>query len=579
MISLFTRDDYSAAGLTQLLDGERLPYRRIARLDDHRDGLLVVAARDLSSIEVSAIVPHRALVLHGGPVFAALVLGAAGESGDGPVAIGLDQSPWSAAVAETARRFGITALRLPRARHLRLRGDGHAGPLASMRPETSADPVPAAMRVGGCTWCALDLGSAFADLLTESYGAAPPPRAPRVRTLLRGIAERAYYAVPERLRARLRAASYRALERRCVALGARASAYPIDPTGWLTIEWTMSLLRQTGAMLPRLARWPAPYRAAAVLTHDIEPRRYAYRSGLSRLLARAQRGAARGAIGLVARPAVRHLDRARAGALGAGEVYCHGLDHRGEPVHGRARVLRTLVHARAMLERHLGRPIRGYRSPRLDRSPDLDWALDRAGFAFDSSRPDVDRENLEHYGRGVRLNLPYRVPVRDAGGAWRASRCLELPLTAPDCIQPLFVGHAVDALRRAVEEKAAFVRATGGLYVALVHAGVFGDADAARREAHADRLAAALRSDTTWLATPERVADWWCAREGLHIETGARAVRVRNAGAHAVRDAVLVLERGGAALPIALPPIAAGGAVHVPLPADADAIERGVDAA
>jgi hypothetical protein len=64
----------------------------------------------------------------------------------------------------------------------------------------------------------------------------------------------------------------------------------------------------------------------------------------------------------------------------------------------------------------------GYRSPRLDRSPDLAWALDRAGFRYDSSYPDVDRENMANFGRGVRLNVPFRPLIDDGNGGLRPSR-------------------------------------------------------------------------------------------------------------------------------------------------------------
>jgi hypothetical protein len=57
-------------------------------------------------------------------------------------------------------------------------------------------------------------------------------------------------------------------------------------------------------------------------------------------------------------------------------------------------------------------------------------------------------------------------------------------VSAPDCIQPLFEGASHWALRRAVRQKLAFLRETGGLYVGIVHAGVFGPRDADRREAH-----------------------------------------------------------------------------------------------
>ena len=78
----------------------------------------------------------------------------------------------------------------------------------------------------------------------------------------------------------------------------------------------------------------------------------------------------------------------------------------------------------------------------------------------------------------LRIDDP-RAPVPAAGGAVRPSRCLELPVTAPDCIQPLFLGDRPAQLGAAVARKCRFVASTGGLYVAIVHAGVFGDRDVA----------------------------------------------------------------------------------------------------
>jgi hypothetical protein len=231
-------------------------------------------------------------------------------------------------------------------------------------------------------------------------------------------------------------------------------------------------------------------------------------------------------------------------------------------------VARSLRRARALLERQFGRPISGYRSPRLDRSPDLDRALDEAGFVYDSSYPDVDRENVAHYGRGVRLNLPYR-PLIEMRGRWRSSRCLELPLTAPDCIQPLFAGADAAELAATVAQKAAFVRASGGLYVALVHPGVFGADDAARREAQLDVVAAQLRHPDTWWAGIEEVVDWWRAREALELVLEGDAVRVVNRGAVPVHGARLVVEGAGAADTIALPDLVPGGTCTIPLAAAA----------
>ena len=569
MLSLFARDEYAALGLAAVLDIERIPYRRIARLSEHDRPLLVVVGEGLSTEDSAAIAAHSSLVLHGGAACAARLLGVSvPASDDAPVALPLSEAVWPARLFNLAHGFGTPTLRLPRAPFCRVPEQVHGELLAWMLADDSTTSLPAVVRRDSCLWVALDLGTAFAHLLTERY-APGVTGGGALRCWLRGASESAYYAAPRRLRATLQGAAYRALQRRLQRLGARASEYPIDPTGWLLIELVRALIRRAAGRLVRLARWPAGAASAAVLTHDLEPRRYAYTEGLARLLARSGEQPP-AAFGIVASAGARHLGGERLQAVAGRAVFCHGLDHRGEPVRGRRRVARSLRRARALLEHQFGRPITGYRSPRLDRSPDLDRALDETGFVYDSSYPDVDRENVAHYGRGVRLNLPYR-PLIEMRGRWRSSRCLELPLTAPDCIQPLFAGADAAALAATVAQKAAFVRASGGLYVALVHAGVFGPDDAACREAHLDVVAAQLRHPATWWAGIEEVVDWWRAREALDLVLDGDAVRIVNRGTLPVTGARLIVEDAHGAHTVALPVLAPGEACTSQLAAGAGA--------
>lgn len=571
MLTLLARDDYAALGLATLLDTERIAYRRVDALGADDGGVVVAVGADLTREESLALAARRALVLHGGVAFARHALGVRGAGDDAAAVLPLSEALWPSGLFAAAQPFGITGLRLPRAPILRLDAPPRGVELGTLLVDGGAGETPAAVRVGECWWCAVDLGTAFAHLLTERYAPLRRPRAAALQGVIRRLAESTYYAAPARLRARLQRAAYARLTARLHALGERASAYPIDAAGWLTVELVVGLLRRAAGRLVRLAHWPHGHQAAAVLTHDVEPRRYAYRSGLPRLLAADGAAQPRGALGLVARPAGRYLT----GADVAGrEVYCHGLDHRGEAVWGRRRVRRGLERARALLEAQFGRAVTTYRSPRLDRSPDLDHALDAAGFALDSSRPDVDRENLAHYGRGVRLALPYRPLLEDAAGGWRTSRCLELPLTAPDCIQPLFAGADETALRAAVVAKAAWVRVSGGCYVALVHPGVFGADDAARRERHLAFVREALTHPDTWFAELGAVADWWRAREQVHLTVESGGVRVFNAGAHALDGAALWYDDEDGARRLALPPLPAGGAVRIGLAVQEGACAR-----
>jgi peptidoglycan/xylan/chitin deacetylase (PgdA/CDA1 family) len=360
--------------------------------------------------------------------------------------------------------------------------------------------------------------------------------------------------------------TYATLDQRLAAMGDQASEYPIDATGYLVVELVKHLIKLAAGSLVRVARWPAPYQAAASLTHDVEPRRYAYTRGLHRLLDTIEATGHPATLGLVAGPTTRYVRDETVRRLAPRRVLCHGLEHRGEQVWGRARVATTLERARVRLERKLGRTIVGYRSPRLDRSPDLVWALDRAGFRYDSSFPDVDRENMASFGRGVRLNVPFRPLIEDGDGRLRPSRCLELPLTAPDCIQPLFAGESPERLRQTVESKAAFLGATGGLYVALVHGGVFDERDADLRTAHLEFVYRQLRRADVWLAGMEDIADWWCRRETIKLTVKASAVHVTNTGTLPIAGARVIIERDGSECVLNVPPLPAGAQIALVVP-------------
>ncbi len=168
----------------------------------------------------------------------------------------------------------------------------------------------------------------------------------------------------------------------------------------------------------------------------------------------------------------------------------------------------------------------------------------------------------------MRVNVPFRPPVTTAGGRLRPSRCLELPVSAPDCIQPLFAGDDVGALRRAVAAKVAFIRASGGLYVGIVHGGVFGRADALRRTTHLRFVRRRLAHPDVWHASLGAVADWWIAREGVTLTLAGDVVRVRNGGRGPVPPLRLVMQDGAVSWSRDVPALAPGETVVVPFARD-----------
>lgn len=560
MIDLLARERRSALGISAILDVERVAHRWISHACDARGPLVLLAGEEPDHGALGTVAGGlTTLVIGGEPPPGMRAAGARAQLRETAlVTIPLAQPLLPASVVSLCERFAIHDLRIPRARTCITDPAPSTETLARYTlAESEARTHPLVVRCGTSFWCPVDLGHAFAGLL-EDEGSPPSTGSPWWRAAL----ETGYYAAPEALRRFVRRRAYARLER---TIGTHSSRYPVDATGYLLIELTMRLVELASGALVRVGRWPRPFRAAATVTHDLEPRAFAYRQGLDDLLDVVDRESYPASFGVVARSADRQLTSARSARLTQHGIMCHGLSHRGERLHHRDLVLSDLCQARARVERRLGRPCRGYRSPRLDRSPQLLWALDRSGFEYDSSYPDVDRENPHHYGGGVRLNVPCRPLVEQDDGTLRPSRCLELPLTAPDCVQPIFAGATSEELTAAVSSKAEFLRESGGLFVALVHAGVFGVEDARQRMRHLDFVLRALRRRDVWLAGIEEIAAWWKRREAVELEVDGSLCTVTYRGTAPIAGLQLKLQAGNAERAYELPELRPGARCSIDL--------------
>jgi peptidoglycan/xylan/chitin deacetylase (PgdA/CDA1 family) len=554
VIDVLVDDDPLGFGVLTALAIEGMPVRRIAHATECTGRVLVVSGDRLDgSLDIAE--RQEATVVIGGRD---------GGGAEEPVVMPLQGEVWSMRVQRIANAHGHGELSLPRARVQRVPA-GWSGAVLATCQNGRGQWAPAVVQRNRLVWCLVDVGSAITDLVSESY--LSEPNRPSLRAGASQAALARYYRAADAVRCGTQRASYPRLDRRLRSLGARASSYPVDVAGWLLIELIVGLIRAAAGETVRLARWPAPYRSAAALTHDVEPSIYAYTDGLEQLLARVARSALPATFGLVAGPATRSLFVRAETELRRAEILCHGLEHRGETLEGsRVEIAAGIERARALLERRFERPVSGFRSPRLDRSPDLVWALDQLGFEYDSSYPDVDRESLDNFGGGVRLNLPFRPPLHSAAGTLRPSRCLELPVSMPDCIQPLFQGDDFRQLRRVVRAKINMVHDTEGLYVGTVHGGVFGGRDAARRGAHLSFLARQLERPDVWLATLGDIARWWAARERLHLRVEADRILVSNRGQTAVAGVRVLMERRGDAITMLVPLLNPGDGVSLALP-------------
>jgi hypothetical protein len=424
----------------------------------------------------------------------------------------------------------------------------------SLFNEVSRETV---LRNGQCVWCPLPVGATFTSLLNEEHGPQP------VQGLTPRIVHEIYYRLPGWARSLIQRSVYRKLRAK-LASHPEPSTYPVDPSGMILAELLKALIRDTAGGLVRLDRWPAPYKAAAALTHDIEPSRFSYTRGLPALLQASADAGFAPSLGLVAKPAREYL-----GAhfpLSDLNVYCHGMEHRGETVAGtRDQIASVLRDAKFELEHLVRHEIRGFRSPRLDRSPDLFRALSDSGFTFSSSAPDVDRESMARYGGGIRWNFPFRPPLAEDNGQFTLSQCLELPVSAPDCIQPLFGGESVDDLRTAVRQKIDFIEQTGALYTGIVHAGVFDQADSNCRLDHLRFVTSELDRPGFWVASMDEIASWWLRRESVHLVSNGSTWSACNGGDQSINGLCFVAEdsQGNVLYRAELPGLDAGASTQI----------------
>src|SRR5262245_52427079 len=289
MIDLLVADDRCGFGIATALAIEGIPARRIARAAEFDGRVLVVSADQLD--DAAAALARQV---------PAVVIGDAAGRGavaDEPLAIALDGAIWPASVREVARTYSHGALLLPRATRYGTPSDVDGSVLATLQ-DARGRRTPAVVQRGQQVWCLFDLGAALTDLLTESYLPEPATRALRPGVSRPALA--LYYRAPDAVRRVVQRRSYARLDRHLRGLGARASSYPVDASGWLLVELLKAMIRRAGRELVRLARWPAPFSSAATLTHDVEPSIYAYTAGLEQLLSRVARSGHPATFGLVA---------------------------------------------------------------------------------------------------------------------------------------------------------------------------------------------------------------------------------------------------------------------------------------
>lgn len=400
--------------------------------------------------------------------------------------------------------------------------------------ETNGVSLPVSIRAGRTVVIAFDAGRAMADLLSEAYarrdsGAIPLP----------GFLAAAYRHAPWRLRLFAYSRLLRALRRDVEERGGFSTKTPIEPAGFCLQSLVVEAFDSVSGTMPRVWRWPSAAGAAACLTHDIEPRRFAFEKGLPRLLDELRAAGVRSSVDVVAEPGFPLPRETLRRAVEDGhEIVSHGLHHDGsfDAITPEQRAVEVRVSV-DRLSAAAGKRVRGFRAPWLMRTPDLPAALEEAGLAYGSSTVDADTSlKAGWHGTGVGYLLPFH-PFGVVG----RHGILELPVCGPQDMEPVFAGSSVEAAEDVFARKIAWVRDTASLGVMLVHAGVYGRDDLETRMRLLRRVITETSGEDVWRVTMGEVSDWWSAREDVHAVPAqdGGAVRVFNHGATGIDGVTL----------------------------------------
>jgi len=91
----------------------------------------------------------------------------------------------------------------------------------------------------------------------------------------------------------------------------------------------------------------------------------------------------------------------------------------------------------------------------------------------------------------------------------RVSKILEIPITSPDDILPLYAGWSMEKLKKLYKEKIEFVRQKRGVYVFISHPGLSDEKDAQLREELRRFVMDKARSSNAWITTLDNIHRFW----------------------------------------------------------------------
>jgi hypothetical protein len=349
---------------------------------------------------------------------------------------------------------------------------------------------------------ALDLASEYERLISRGLDEVPSRK---FRLITRFPFS--YRAIPSFIRNRAFKAPRGSLE---------LSEDKLFPVECLRVIFLASLVVAAGQGVPRLGFWRKGKSHALAVTHDVETR-LGLEDGASRLAQVESKLGIRSTWNI---PSDRYplSSQLLVTLAGAGEIGGHDTKHDGALIFEKFdNKVKRVGKCRARLESLSDSEIRGFRSPLLQHSRELLYALSKAGFEYDSSAPSwepLSPTSLRPHGVGT--VFPFQV-----------SGMLEIPVSLPQDHQLIrVVGLTVSEAVQELLRVSARIREIGGICVLLIHPDYeFGDQENSEEYY---RLLEGFRSDPECeVLTLGELSRWWTHREKAHIESSNGNLTIR----------------------------------------------------
>ena len=363
------------------------------------------------------------------------------------------------------------------------------------------EKIPAIVRKGENVCFLFDIGKIFYLLLTQKYYEKEKEVQTLSNPFIRGLYKKLSYSI----RIKLYNIYYKKLHNKLSKLKGFITDYPIDKSGYAILDLFESTLK--GSI--KILRWPPGFDYACVISHDTEPTKFSYKEGISAIeRATGDRKTTMSVVGKYFRDYGRPISK---------DFISHGWIHdMNFSKISRDKRLKRIIMSKTTIEKKIRKRVIGFRAPALQITDDLYSLLKKAGYKYDMSHIDSQRE-VPNTGRGVSINIPYTI-----------NGILEIPTTAPDCITPSYFGYSMKETLDLFSQKIEWIEKTGQLTNFIVHAPIWGIRDVEKRTSLLRHIIKKTNKKRCFCTDCNGLYEWWKKRSNILIKKDKIIVNKNN---------------------------------------------------